>query len=165
MFGQFSGEQESHGSLDFPTGDGAPLVVVGKARGFGSDSLIDVVDEGVHDRHGFAGNTSVGVNLLQNFVDVNSEGLLPALLSLLFVTSSDSLLGFTGLLDGFTRCLGRHDANFSISNNELCRNFFGPLLMRSATTLLPPCQWDITDGAANSSKIKKIEVQRAKIHF
>lgn len=110
VFGQLSGEQESHGSLDFPTGDGAPLVVVGKARGFGSDSLKDVVDEGVHDRHGFAGNTSVGVNLLQDFVDVNSEGLLPALLPLLFVTSTDSLLGFAGLFDSFTRCLGRHGA-------------------------------------------------------
>ena len=32
VFGQLSGEQESHGSLDFQTGDGAPLVVVGKAR-------------------------------------------------------------------------------------------------------------------------------------
>ena len=37
VFCQLSGEQESHGSLDFPTGDGASLVVVSKARGFGSD--------------------------------------------------------------------------------------------------------------------------------
>ena len=121
MFGQLSGEQKSHSSLDFPTGDSASLVVMSKARRFGSDSLKDIVDEGVHDRHGFAGNTSVGVNLLQDFVDVNSEGFLPALLPLLFVTGTDSLLGFTGLLDGFSRCLGRHDAYLSISNNEVMK--------------------------------------------
>ena len=102
MFGQLSGEQESHSSLDFSTGDSASLVVMSKARRFGSDSLKDVVNERVHDRHGFAGNTSVGVNLLQDFVDIDSEGFLPALLPLLFVSGTDSLLGFTGLLDGFT---------------------------------------------------------------
>ena len=138
MFGQLSGEQESHGSLDFPTGDGAPLVVVGKARRFGSDSLKDIVDEGVHDRHGFAGNTSVGVNLLQDFVDVNSEGFLPALLPLLFVTGTDSLLGFTGLLDGFSRCLGRHDAYLSISNSEMMKfGHFQGLFMRSTSSFSP----------------------------
>lgn len=138
VFGQLSGEQESHGSLDFPTGDGASLVVVGKARRFGSDSLKDIVDEGVHDRHGFAGNASVGVNLLQDFVDVNSEGLLPALLPLLFVTGTDSLLGFTGLLDGFTRCLGRHDAQLSISNSEVMKiSLFWLIYMSSAASSLP----------------------------
>lgn len=122
VLGQLSGEQESHSSLDFPTGDGAPLVVVCQARGFGSDSLKDVVDEGVHDRHGFGRNTSVGVNLFQDFVNVDSEGFLPALLPLFLVTSSDSLLGFSGLFDGFTRCLGRHDdANVSISDSEMCQ--------------------------------------------
>ena len=31
MLGQFTGEQEAHGHLDLPGGDGGPLVVVGEA--------------------------------------------------------------------------------------------------------------------------------------
>ena len=38
---------------------------------FGGDALEDVVNERVHDAHGFAGDTSVRVNLLQHFVDVD----------------------------------------------------------------------------------------------
>ena len=43
-----------------------------KAGSFGGDALEDVVDERVHDAHGFAGNSSVRVNLFQHLVDVDS---------------------------------------------------------------------------------------------
>ena len=33
------------------------------------------MDEGVHDVHGFFGDTNVGVDLLEDFVDVDREGL------------------------------------------------------------------------------------------
>ena len=45
---------------------------MGKAGSFGGDALEDVVDERVHDVHGFAGDTSVRVNLLQHLIDVDS---------------------------------------------------------------------------------------------
>ena len=52
MFSQFSGEEEPDSGLDFPGGDGGPLVVVGKTGSFGSNALKDVIDKGVHDAHG-----------------------------------------------------------------------------------------------------------------
>ena len=45
---------------------------MGKAGSFGGDAFEDVVDERVHDAHGFAGDTSVRVNLLQHLVDVDT---------------------------------------------------------------------------------------------
>lgn len=33
----------------------------------GSDALKDIVDEAVEDRHGFVGDTSVGVDLLEDY--------------------------------------------------------------------------------------------------
>ena len=77
VLGQFSGKEETDSGLDLPTGDGGPLVVMGETGGLGSDSLKDVVDKAVHDGHGFAGHTSVGVNLFQHLVDVNAVGFLP----------------------------------------------------------------------------------------
>ena len=47
MLGQFTWEEQPDGGLDFPVGDGGPLVVVGKTGGLGSDALKDVVDKGV----------------------------------------------------------------------------------------------------------------------
>ena len=52
VFGQFSGKEETDSSLDFPGGDGGPLIVVSKTAGLCSDSLKQIVDEGVHDAHG-----------------------------------------------------------------------------------------------------------------
>ena len=108
VLGKLTGKQEPHSSLDFPTGDGAPLVVVGKSRGFSSDALENVVHERIHDGHGFAADTSVGVHLLEDFVDVDGEGFLPALLPLFLVSNTDGLLGLSGLLHSFSRRLGRH---------------------------------------------------------
>jgi len=56
--------------------------VVGKLRGFVGNSLEDVVDEGVHDTHCLARYASVGVDLLQDLVDVDSIGLFPLLVTL-----------------------------------------------------------------------------------
>ena len=81
MFGQFSREQETNGSLNFSRGDRLPLVVVSQSRSFPSDSFEDVVHEGVHDAHRSAGDTNVGVNLLQNFVDEPTIAFLPRSLS------------------------------------------------------------------------------------
>ena len=52
VFGQFTRQQKSDSSLDFPGGNGGPLVVVGQAGSFSSDTFKDIVDERVHDAHG-----------------------------------------------------------------------------------------------------------------
>ena len=46
------------------------------------DSLEDIVDEGVHDEHGFLGDSSFWVHLLQHSVDVDGEGFGSLLMSL-----------------------------------------------------------------------------------
>ena len=108
MLGQLSGQKESDSSLDFATGDGRSLVVVGQTRRFGSDAFEDVVDEAVHYAHGLRRDASVWVDLLQHFVDVNGIALLPRAL-LLLVSFGNVLLGLTGLLGGFSTHFGRHD--------------------------------------------------------
>ena len=108
VLGQFTGEQETDSGLDFSARDGGPAVVVGKTGGLGSDALEDVVDERVHDAHGLAGDTSVGVHLLQHLVDVDAVALPPPPLPLLL--SSSGCLGLAGGLLGSLRCclLGWH---------------------------------------------------------
>ena len=101
MFGQFTGEEEPDGSLDLPGGDGGPLVVVGQAGSFSSDTFEDIVDEGVHDAHGLGGDTSVGVDLFQDLVDVDGIRFLsPAVLLLAIL--GDSLGGFSCLFGGLS---------------------------------------------------------------
>ena len=92
MLGKFTGEEETDSGLDFPTGDGGFLVVVGQFGGFGGNLLEDVVHERIHDAHGLAGDTSLGVDLLQNLVDVDGVGFLSGLSALLLLTG-----GFGGL--------------------------------------------------------------------
>ena len=108
VLGQLTGEEEPDSGLDLPGGDGGPLVVVGQTGSLSGDPLEDVVDKGVHDGHGLGGDTSVGVDLLQHLVDVDSVGLLPLVL-LLLVSLGDVLLGLAGLLGGLSGGLGGHD--------------------------------------------------------
>ena len=71
VLGELTWQEEPDSGLDFPGGDGGPLVVVGKTAGLSGDALEQVVDKGVHDAHGLGGDTGVGVNLLQDLVDVD----------------------------------------------------------------------------------------------
>ena len=52
MLGKLARKEEPDSSLDFPGGDGGPLVVVGQPGSLSSNPLEDVVDKGVHDGHG-----------------------------------------------------------------------------------------------------------------
>ena len=54
VLGQLTGQEEPDSSLDLPGGDGGPLVVVGQAGSFSSDTFKDIVDKRIHDAHGFA---------------------------------------------------------------------------------------------------------------
>ena len=100
VLGQFTGQEETDGGLDLPGGDGGTLVVVGQTGSLGSDSLKDVVDERVHDRHGFAADAGVGVDLLQHLVDVDGIAFLPLPL-LLLIPGRAGGLGFASLLGSF----------------------------------------------------------------
>jgi len=106
MLGQLSGQKETDGSLDFATGDGRSLVVVGQTRRFGSDAFEDVVDEAVHDAHRLGRDASVRVDLFQHFVDVNGIALLPLAL-LLLVSFGNVLLRLSGLFGGLSTDFGR----------------------------------------------------------
>jgi hypothetical protein len=108
VLGKLTGEEEPHGGLDLPGGDGGPLVVVGQAGGLSSNPLKDVIDKGVHDAHGLGGDPGVGVHLLQDLVDVDGVGLLPPLLALLLITLGDGFLGLARLLGGLSGGFGRH---------------------------------------------------------
>ena len=107
VFGQFSGEEKSDSGLDFPGGDGGPLVVVSKTGSLSGNPLKDVIDERIHDRHCLGGDTSVGVDLFQHLVDVDGIGLLPLGL-LLLVSLGDGLGGLACLLGGLSGGLGGH---------------------------------------------------------
>lgn len=107
MLGEFSRQQKTHGSLNLPGCDGRALVVVRQAGSFSSNTLEDVVDEGVHDGHGLARDASVRMHLLQNLVDVDSVAFLPLLL-LFLVATGDVFLGLTGLLRSLASGFGSH---------------------------------------------------------
>ena len=75
VLGEFTGEDESDSGLDLAGGEGMLLVVSDELGGLEGDLLEDVVDERVHDLHGSLGDTGLGVDLLEDSVDVDGEGL------------------------------------------------------------------------------------------
>ena len=107
VLGELTGEEKPDSGLDLAGGDGGPLVVVGQTGGLGGDALKDVVHEGVHDGHGLGGDAGVGVDLLEDLVDVDGVGLLSLPLGLL-VSLGDVLLGLAGLLGSLSGNLGGH---------------------------------------------------------
>ena len=78
-----------------------------KTGSLSSNSLEEIVDEGVHDAHGLGGDTSVRVDLFQDLVDVDGVRLL-ALAVLLLVSLGDVLLGLAGLLGSLSGGFGGH---------------------------------------------------------
>ncbi|CAG6010663.1 unnamed protein product [Menidia menidia] len=100
VLGQFPGQQQAHGGLDLPGGDGGPFVVVSQAGSLRGDALEDVVHEGVHDAHGLGGNAGIGMDLLQHLVHVDGVALLPGLSLLLAPFAGGFGHGFLGALLG-----------------------------------------------------------------
>ena len=102
MLGELTREEEPDSSLDFTRCDGGPLVVVSQTGSLSSNSLKEIIDKRVHDAHGLAGDTSIGVNLLQDFVDVDGIRFFPLVRPLLLSILGDSLSGLTRLLSSFS---------------------------------------------------------------
>ena len=116
VFAQLAGQVKADGCLDLTAGDGVLLVVVGQAGRFGGDALEDVVHEGVHDAHGLAGDAGVGVDLLQDLVDVDRVALLAGFPLLLFPSGLGGLGGRGFLLALLCGYFARHDARFCLSS-------------------------------------------------
>ena len=107
VFGELTGQEKTNRSLDFAAGDRRTSVVVGETRSFRSDAFENVVDERIHDAHGLARYSSVGVDLLEHFVNVDAVAFLASLLPLfLAVQGNSSLLhGFLVTFRGDHRCV------------------------------------------------------------
>ena len=126
MLGKFTGKEKTNSSLDLATRDGRLLVVVSKLGGLGGNLLEDVVHEGVHDAHGFTGDTSLGVDLLQNLVDVHGVSLLSGLSALLLLAGGLGNLHGCFLLSFLASCnFDRHGNSFGIEiSNQLNQQKF-----------------------------------------
>ncbi len=107
VLGEFSREDQADGGLDLAGAQGALLVVAAQLAGLRGGLLEDVVDEGVHDRHGAARDASVRVHLLQHLVDVGGVRLNACLSALGLVARG------LGLADG----LGLASACFAFSSS------------------------------------------------
>lgn len=107
VFCQFTRQQKPDRSLDFPRRDRWAFVVVGQSWSLRCDTLENVVDETVHNTHRLTGDSSVGMNLLQHFVDVDCVAFLPLPL-LLLISLADVLLGLAGFFHCFTTDFWRH---------------------------------------------------------
>ena len=107
VLGQLSWQDETDSSLHLSAGDGGSFIVVSQTGSLGSDPLKDIINEAVHDAHGFAGNTGVRVNLFQHFVDVDAIAFLP--LPLLFLVPSTGGFRLSCFLGSFAANLWWHD--------------------------------------------------------
>ena len=95
VLGKLTGKHEADGGLDLSGGEGGLLVVGGELTSLVGDALEDIVDEGVHDGHTLLGDTGIGVDLLEDLVDVRAVAL-----SALLPGAAGGLLGCLGSLLG-----------------------------------------------------------------
>ena len=102
VFGQLTRQDKADGSLNLAAGERLALGVADELASLSADALEDVVHERVHDRHGLLGHTRVGVDLLQDLVDVHREGLG----ALLLLLALGGLLFGWGLLGGIVKVVG-----------------------------------------------------------
>jgi hypothetical protein len=88
VLGQLAGQQKPDCRLYLPARDRRATVVVGQTTRLGSDTFEDVVHEAVHDRHRLAADARVGVDLLQDLVDVDGVRLPSSPLALLVASAN-----------------------------------------------------------------------------
>ena len=105
---ELAGQQETNSSLNFAAGYRRTPVVVSETRSLGSNTLEDIVNKAVHDRHCLAADASVWMNLFQHLVDVDGIALSSSPLSLL-VASTNGFRLAGSLLCSFTSWLRWHD--------------------------------------------------------
>ena len=98
MLGKLTRKEKLDGRLDFPGGEGAFSVVPDQLGGLGGESVESVINKGVHNVHGFLADTDFGVDLLEDLVDVEREGLDSSFGSAddWLSSASDGFGGFSG---------------------------------------------------------------------
>lgn len=104
MLRQLAGQHQPHGSLDLSATQSRFLIVGGQLASLSGNTFKNIIDEGVHDGHTLLGDTGVGVDLLEDLVDVGGVG---------FDTLLAALLGVGGCLLG---CLGWSLLGWSLSH-------------------------------------------------
>ena len=119
MFGEFSRKNQTHGRLHFSGGKCVSSRVAGESPSLGSNSLEDVVDERVHDAHGGLGDSSLGVHLSQDLVDVGGIRLGPLALPHLLGLVSTFLRSFGRRL-GSLRCRGLSSFRSHLDQQAIC---------------------------------------------
>ena len=70
MLGKLTRKDEADSTLNFARGDSVSLGVTSKLSSLKESAIKDVSNEGVHDGHGLLGDSTIGVNLLEDLVDV-----------------------------------------------------------------------------------------------
>lgn len=115
MLCQFTWQQKPNSCLDFPTCYGWSLVVMSQSRCLRCNPLKNVVDETIHDTHCFTWYTSIGMNLLQYFININGVTFLSPTL-LLLVTLWNILLGLSSLFGRLPTGFWRHFCSITLRN-------------------------------------------------
>jgi hypothetical protein len=107
VLGEFSWQKKLNSGLDLSGRKGSLSVVSDKLGSFEGDLVEDIVDERVEDVHGLLGNTGIGVDLLEDLVDVEGEGFVSSSSGFL-VTGVVGLGGLSLSTFGGGSLLGRH---------------------------------------------------------
>ena len=115
VFGQFTRKHEADGRLNLATAQRSLLVVRRELSSLRGNAFKDIVNKRVHDRHALLGNTRVGVNLLQDLVNVRRVRFR-TLLVLRRLASGRLLWSLCGGLLGW--CLGHGCERKEIKWNE-----------------------------------------------
>ena len=102
VLSKLSWKHKTNSGLDLAGRKSCLLVVGSKLSCLSSDTLKDIVDEGVHDGHTLLGDTGIGVDLLQDLVDVRGVSLD----TLLGLGGASGLLGRGSLLGTLAGSLG-----------------------------------------------------------
>lgn len=121
VFGELAGKEQADGGLHFPRRDRWPLVVVSQTGRLGRDTFENIVDKGIHYRHSLTRDSSVRVNLLQHFVNVNGVTLFPFVLLLSFVRFRYVFLCGTGFFRCFPTRFWRHGC-YNVRSSQNARS-------------------------------------------
>ena len=98
MLGKFTRKHKTNSRLNLARRKGGLLVVRGELSGLTGDALEDVLDEGVHDAHSLLADAGVGMDLLEDLVDVGGVGFGTLLVALLLAVGGGlGRLGRSGL--------------------------------------------------------------------
>lgn len=127
VLGQFTGEKQTNRGLDLAGRDGASFVVLSQTGSLSTDALEDVVHERVHDGHCLGADPGVGMDLLEDLVDVAAVGFLALLFAFLVARASGGF--FASFLGGLCRDFGRHGKNQARSKS-VEKNFGKKFLFR-----------------------------------